>query len=526
MERIKINPIIPGFAPDPSIVYVNGTYFLVNSSFHLFPGLPVYASKDLKEWRQIGNALDRARHMAFRDSHTKIEVAENVDETVSAQGGLYAPTIRYHNGTVYIVCTNVLHKKSLPPGVCEYQNFILSTTDIWADEWNDPVFYDFNGIDTSLFWDDDGRVYVVGAGSAPCNTAATVIKQFEIDLKTGAKLSEEKVLWEGVTKVYPEGPHMYKKDGWYYLLIAEGGCYADHHTIMARSREIWGPFDVNPANPVLPKADPNGYVQFTGHGDLFQDTSGQWFFVCLGARKNGRRFIMGRESFLTTATWPEGEFPVIDTVRLDVSLPVQKATNTIWPDRRKSGRINVGYVRVRDVNEESYHYDDTSITLTSSKADLSQVAKPVTFTGKRQRYLDGSASATLEPLAVSSRDGSRLKTGLCYYKDEHRFISLHLDVEASEVVLEVINKARCIERRVTRSVGTLNIGHRTIFGVDYTEKALVFWYLVEGDKKVVFEPINTLDLTGQDFVGPIIGIYAVSDRQCKVQYSGIVLEDF
>jgi beta-xylosidase len=141
--------------------------------------------------------------------------------------------IRYHKGTFYIVCTNVLHKQFQAPDVSEYENFILLTTNIWADEWSDLVIYDFNGIDTSLFWDDDDCVYLIGAASSP--KAETKIRQFEIDLKTGVKLSEEKLLWEGVTKVYPEGPHMYKKDGWYYLLIAEGGCFANHHTIMSRS---------------------------------------------------------------------------------------------------------------------------------------------------------------------------------------------------------------------------------------------------------------------------------------------------
>lgn len=101
------------------------------------------------------------------------------------------------------------------------------------------------------------------------------------------------MLWEGITKVYPEGPHIYKKDSWYYFLIAEGGCFADLHTITARSRDIWGPYEVNPANPVLAKADPNGYFQYTGHENIFQDPSGQWYFVCLGVRKNDGRSIMG-----------------------------------------------------------------------------------------------------------------------------------------------------------------------------------------------------------------------------------------
>ncbi|KAH6879837.1 putative xylosidase/arabinosidase [Thelonectria olida] len=525
MERVRVNPVIPGFAPDPSLVYVDGTYFLVNSSFHLFPGLPVYASKDLREWKHIGNALNRTRQLSLQHSVTKLIGPDDPDEKICAQGGLYAPTIRYRNGTFYIVCTNVIHTRSQSPSECERQNFILSTTDIWADKWSDPVFYDFDAIDTSLFWDDDDRVYVVGAAPP---TPDTKIRQFEIDLKTGKKLSDEKLLWEGISKVYPEGPHMYKKDGWYYLLIAEGGCFADHHTIMARSRDIWGPYEVNSANPVLEKADPNGSIHHTGHGDLFQNPSGQWYFVCLGVRKNNGRFIMGRESVLTTATWPKGEFPVIDPVQRDVPLAIKQNPSSDWPVRRNPDRLNVAFVHIRDPVEENYEYDGSSITLTSSKADLSQPDVPVTFTGKRQRRLDGSASATLESLAQSATDCSRLRTGLCYYKDEHRFFRIFLDVNSKELVLEIVNRARSIEQRTSRSVGALGKGAKVTFGVDYSELEFVLWFSVVVDDAAMKEElgrIDTLDMTGYDFVGPIIGIYAVSDKEVEVRYSEFLMED-
>ena len=473
-----------------------------------------------------GNALNRTGQMSLQTSMTKLVESDEVEEKIAAQGGLYAPSIRYHKGTFYIVCTNVFHKDSQQPFESACQNFILSTTDIWADEWSDAVFYDFDGIDTSLFWDDDDRVYLTSAGSA---SPETKIWQFEIDLKTGAKLSEEKILWEGVTKVFPEGPHMYKRDGWYYLLIAEGGCFAHHHTMMARSRDIWGPYDVNLANPVLPKADPNGYVQYTSHGDLFQHPSGQWYFVCLGVRKNSGRFIMGRESVLTTAIWPEGEFPVIDPAQIDVPLPIQRNASSEWPERTKRNRPDIAYVRIRDPVEEDYEYNGNSVVLTSRKADLDQYKEPVTFTGWRQRRLDGSTSATLESLTASATNGSRLKTGLCYYKDEHRFVRAFLDVELNEVVLEITNKSKDIHRRTSQSVGALHRGVKITFGVDYTELELVFWYSLEvddvADTRKVLERMDTLDMTGHDFVGPIIGVYAVSDKREKVRYSNLGLED-
>lgn len=466
--------------------------------------------------------------MSLRHSETELVPSDYPNQKIAAQGGLYAASIRYHKSTFYVVCTNVTHRAHSPPGTDEFQNFILSTTDIWADEWSDPVFYDFYGIDTSLFWDDDDRVYLVGSRAS--TTSTPTIYQFEIDVKTGAKLSEEKLLWEGITKVFPEGPHIYKKDGWYYLLIAEGGCFGDHHAIMSRSRNIWGPFEVNQKNPVLGKADPNGYIQHTGHGDLFQDPSGQWYFVCLGVRKKNGRFVMGRESVLTTATWPENEFPTIDPVVLDVPLATNSTTCSEWPITRKPGRLDIGFVRIRDPVEEHYECDGKNVTLTCSRADLSQTEEPVTFIGKRQRRLGGSASVVLEPLDTPATTRADLKTGLTYYKDEHRFIRVFLNANANEVILEVINKAKSIERTSSRSICVLNEGAKITFGIDYTELEIVFWYAVESGRKEKFEEkfegIDTLDITGYDFVGPIIGVYAVGDMPCKVRYSNLLLEEF
>jgi beta-xylosidase len=407
--------------------------------------------------------------------------------------------------------------------VSEYENFILSTTDIWADEWSDPVFYDFNGIDTSLFWDDDDRVYLVGAASAP--NAETTIRQFEIDLQTGAKLSEEKLLWEGITKVYPEGPHMYKKDGWYYLLIAEGGCFANHHTIMSRSRNIWGPFEVNPANPVMKKADPSAYIQHTGHGDLFQSPSGQWYFVCLGVRKTNGRFIMGRESVLTTATWPEGKYPTIDPAQLDALLPAKGGDSPVWPASRAVGRPDVAFVHIRDPIGEHYKLEGSNITLVASKPDVSQSGEPVTFIGKRQRRLKGTSSAVLGPFVPSNLKGSALKTGLCYYKDEHRFIRAFLDVDLESVVLEIVNKAKSIELRTASQLGVLNSDTSIAFGIDHTEVEFMFWYAASNnpEEKKELGRVDTLDMTGLDFVGPIIGIFATSDVEVEVRYSSLVV---
>ncbi|KAJ4249922.1 hypothetical protein NW757_007351 [Fusarium falciforme] len=154
----------------------------------MFPGLPIYASKDLVTWTHIGNAINRAGQLSLQQSYTKVYGTDSAEEFMSAQGGLYAPSIRYHKGIFYIVFTSVIHKIELPSLENEFQNFILTTDDIWANEWCDPIFYDFFRIDTSLFWDDDDRVYLIGSAA---HASETKIRQFEIDLKTGKKLPEE-----------------------------------------------------------------------------------------------------------------------------------------------------------------------------------------------------------------------------------------------------------------------------------------------------------------------------------------------
>lgn len=316
---------------------------------------------------------------------------------------------------------------------------------------------------------------------------------------------------------------MYKKDGWYYILIAEGGCFADHHSIMARSRNVWGPFEPNPANPVLGKADPNGYIQYTSHGDLFQHPSGQWYFVCLGVRKSNGRFIMGRESVLTTASWPCGEFPVIDPVPVKVPLPFQQGSSKISSPQTKPGKADIACLHIRDPDHSSYDFNGNVIRLTASLADLSQCDVPVTFVGKRQRLLDGSASATLDCSTLSTLSDRGLKTGLCYYKDEHRYIRVFIDLDSQQIVYEVINGVKSIRQRHAQSLSVSETGDSLRFGVDYTEVELSFWYSISGGapEKTIVGRLDALDISGHDFVGPVIGIYAISDEKVNVRFSDL-----
>ncbi|THZ44608.1 hypothetical protein D6C90_04723 [Aureobasidium pullulans] len=500
-----VDPIVPGFAPDPSVTRIGDTFFLVNSTFHLFPGLPVYASKDLVNWTLIGNAINRQSQLSLRLSDTKLHPQE--DGTVMlATGGLFAPTIRHdsRSGKTYIINTNIVHPEDGGEDVPE--NFILETDDIWSDSWSDPVYLDFSGIDPSIFWDEDGKAFVCGShGPGPMTT----ISLFEIDLSTGKKLSKEQTVWKGTGGIYPEGPHIYKKDGFYYLLISEGGTFKDHMITVARSSNIRGPYKSHEKNPILTAAGTDNYVHCTGHCDMFQDEQDRWWGVCLGMRMRDSRFMMGRESFLVSGKWEQDGWPTLDTVEVTSSHHFK--ANII--DSPKSG---LDWLYIRNANLQDLEIDDRSIHLTPSKADLSQWQEPVSFVGKRQRKLEGHASVILTIL-----EDDPCRAGLVVYKDEHRYTRIWYDGGKKIVCFEVINNAKEIARsheaKIEDDIEELHML------IEYAEEQLVLQYMEETGVVKTIGTVDTKELSDADFVGPIIGVFATSDSDCP---SPVLFKDF
>ncbi|KAL9942319.1 hypothetical protein ACHAPS_002220 [Verticillium nonalfalfae] len=311
------NPIISGFNPDPSCVFVpefNNTFFCATSSFLVFPGLPIHASHDLVHWKHVSNGFSRPDQlpgMAFLPKATS---------------GIYAPTLRFHEGIFYLMTTLV--NQQLPRvNDSRWDNFLVTTTDPYSsDAWSDPVHFSFPGFDPSPFWDDDGKTYVSGAHTAAYYPG---IMHAPLDFETG-EIGSIIMPWNGTGGASPEAPHIWKRDGWYYLLLAEGGTRENHMVTMARSRQLEGPYDPAPGNPLLTAAnDTSSYFQAVGHADLFQDAEGQWWAAALAVRAGGSygeapgpyfgNLPMGRETVLTPVTWQDGEFPVFTPVTGNVS---------------------------------------------------------------------------------------------------------------------------------------------------------------------------------------------------------------
>ncbi|KIH93634.1 xylosidase/arabinosidase [Sporothrix brasiliensis 5110] len=517
-----VNPIIPGFSPDPSIVKVGEWFFLVNSTFHMFPGLPIYASQDLVSWKQIGNAIHRQSQPSLAKADTRLTPLYDggtLTEVMASTGGLYAPTIRHHNGTFYVVCTNVIRTaagegRDEQPSE-ETENFIVSTQDIWAGIWSDPVPFQFRGIDPSLFFDDDGTVYVHGsAGPGPYTT----IRQFQIDLATGAALSEERLLWRGTGGIYPEGPHMYRRNGWYYLVISEGGTHEGHMITTARSRSVWGPYAAYEHNPILTAKGTDAYIRYTGHCDLVEDDQGQWWGVCLGVRKDaGGRFIMGRESFVTRGTWSDDGWLTLERVTSHPSGLVRTASYTA-----SSTAGNVDFLYIRDAHLANYTLagDGSAVTLTPTPVDLAAPNASPTFVGKRQRLLDGQSRVALAawtPETLAAWKSAGLRCGLAVFKDEHRYTR-----DTPSIVFELVNKAQEIART---SRHDLPPGSRTLsLRIVYTERDYRLLYATslrpdkdedEDEDWTSLDAVDTLQLTDPDFVGPVIGVFATSASPAK-----------
>ncbi|CAG8957584.1 hypothetical protein HYFRA_00010450 [Hymenoscyphus fraxineus] len=284
------NPVLPGWHSDPSCILVGDTFFCVTSTFISFPGLPIYASKDLINWKHVS-------HVWNRDSQLP-GLSRN---TTGQQEGMFAATIRHHDGLFYVVCEYL----GIPGGLI---GVMFKSADPFDDAaWTDPVIFHPSGIDPDLFWDDDGKVYM----------ATQTINIQEINLETG-ELSQPPInVWNGTGGSSPEGPHIYKKDGYYYLLIAEGGTELGHAVTMARATNINGPYIPYENNPVLTNRGTDEYFQTIGHADLFQDTQGKWWGICLTTRSGPEWVIypMGREAALFPVTWNEGEYPIMEPVR-------------------------------------------------------------------------------------------------------------------------------------------------------------------------------------------------------------------
>ncbi|GIG66200.1 glycoside hydrolase family 43 protein [Phytomonospora endophytica] len=290
-------PIVPGFYPDPTVCRVGSDYYLAHSSFEYFPGAPIFHSRDLVTWRQIGNIL--TRRTQFRRGGG------------GPSGGIYGSTLRFHDGRFWFVTTNV--------GDFEAGQVIVTAEDP-AGPWSEPVFVgEAIGIDPDLCWDDAGRCLLTWKAS-PAEGRGDAIMQARLDPETGKFDGEAYPLWQGTGLANPEAPHLYRVGGRWYLTLAEGGTERGHCVTVARGDGPQGPFESCPGNPVLTHRSTTHPVQNAGHADLVSTADGGWAAVYLAVRPRGFTpafHVLGRETFLAGVDWADG-WPVFDEGRFTV----------------------------------------------------------------------------------------------------------------------------------------------------------------------------------------------------------------
>jgi len=487
------NPVVKGFYPDPSVCEVKGKYYLVCSSFQYFPGVPLFESEDLVNWRQIGHVLTRKSQVML--------------ENVYSSGGVFAPTIRYHDGRFYMITNNNTTQR----------NFYVWTDDIYG-EWSEPVEVDQDGIDPSLYF-EEGHAYFISNGTDESGEGGVV--QCEIDIATGRKISPTRCLWKGSGGRFLESPHMYKINGIYYLMAAEGGTEYGHMITISRSNSVWGPFESCPHNPILTNRNKAPYmIQGIGHGDLIQDRLGNWYILCLGFRQIDTWLPyhhLGREVFLTPCSFGEDGWPSAGkdgTTDLEYEIPgnftqnekkLYSFNNTDW---------SIDWCFMRHPEMSNYELNSDRAVLRGTEVTLDEAASP-TFVALRQRDLYGELSCTVQ---IDSGEA-----GITAYisETEHYEIALRKGDNGYEVIVRLnIGEAKHVKTVFSDITGD---SAKLIIRFDN----LRYYFALELDgRETELTSAQTRYLSTEvsgGFTGVLFGLYAVGDGS-RAQFTDFICE--
>ncbi len=497
-ESTFTNPILPGFHADPSICRVGDDYYLVTSSFEYFPGVPVYHSRDLVNWRQIG-------HVLTRPSQLKLD-------KLPASRGIFAPTLRHHNGTFYLVTTVVGGGG----------NFYVTATNA-AGPWSEPVWLDREGIDPSLFFDADGKVYYTRQVDGERGYSGQQL----LNLQTGKLEGQIKELWRGTGGVWPEGPHLYKIKGKYYLMISEGGTSYDHSLTVARSDSPWGPFEPNPKNPILThKHLPTEPFQALGHGDLVETPDG-WWVTFLGFRPQGGRYHhIGRETFLAPVTWEDG-WPVVNGGKpIPATLPAPKLKPHPWPqeparDEFNAAKLRLAWQYLRNPVETNYSLTELPgwLRLHGSAVTLTDVDTP-TFIGQPQTALNCRAATLLSfhprgtneeaGLVLRGNDKNHYEIGLTLRDGERKVFFRKV---RDGKIIEPVAYATAMDSDTTLSIKADPLGYEFFYTASHSRTVRLG---TAATRDLATETMNQQKGANFNFTGVYIGLFATGNGQRSV----------
>jgi alpha-N-arabinofuranosidase len=530
-----INPIINGGYPDPSIVRVENDFYIVNSSFEYFPALPIHHSKDLVNWELIGYGIDRPSQ-----GTGKVNLYD-----VQQQGGIHAPSIRYHDGLFYIVTTNVYSPvdKSKPT---EMVNFILTAKNP-AGPWSDPyVIEGAPGIDPDIFFDDNGKVWFVGThdtGNPNKNGIGEIWIQ-ELDLNNWKLKGQRHSIWRGACGgCCVEGPHIYKQYGRYYLMVAEGGTSYNHAVMIASSKNIEGPYDSNPKNPILTSRhlSNNNWVHSTGHADLVQLKDNRWYMVSLGIRNEmDSTSNMGRETHLMPVVWEEAwdnwvevekgrwepviiKWPVVapntGKVERNTSIPfLEKKQNINYSfyDDFTSSKLDLQWNFRRVPRENTYELNSKNKTL---KLNLS----PESFELRSQYNLMGFRQKETEFEYSSSMNFKPKKNfseaGLSIFSQDDNYINFTVKKHNNKTLLNLSVKPRDQKLDIIKSI-PLKYNENIILKIVSKDNKYIYYYsLDDGNSFDVFTETGANLVLCKGYIGTNLGLYASSNGYKTKEYA-------
>ena len=483
------NPVLKGFYPDPSVCCVDGVYYMVCSSFQYFPGVPLFESCDLVNWKQIGHVLTRPSQIALAE--------------VPSSGGVFAATIRHHDGRFYMTTTNNSTQ----------QNFYVWTEDIHGI-WSDPIVVEQDGIDPSFFF-EDGKTYFMSTGRDDFGVSGII--QSEIDLATGKKLTPSQSIWKGTGGRFVEGPHLYHIGKYYYLLASEGGTEYGHMLTLCRSETPWGPFENCPHNPILTNRDKAPYpVQAIGHGELVVGPDGNWYVPTLGFRQIHQWMPyhhLGREVFLTPAgLTDDGWFVCGDgTTDLAYDIPIlsEQQEKRHWTFENTSW--DVDWCFLRHPRMENYLLSRDKAVLKATDVTLNEVGSP-TFVAIRQRDLVGQITCTVESEGCEG--------GISFYmcEESHYDIGVRRAGEGYEAFLRFrLGDIDHIQATLPIEEGTARILVKF--------EALCYHFYVNGNflGSAQSRFLSSEVMTG--FTGVVIGLYAVGENNCTFTDFSLTYQD-
>ena len=519
------NPILAGGYPDPSICRVGDEFIMANSSFEYFPALPIHKSKDLVNWELVGHGLNRLEQVSGQINLTDVQ----------SNGGIYAPTIRYHNGKYHIVTTNVYYDEVKQRSTAT--NFIITSSKP-EGPWSNPiVIKGAPGIDPDIFFDDDGRVWYTGMHQ-PLDPTFSDEKEIwiqELNPNSFQLIGQRFFVWRGACGgVWAEGPHIYKKDGYYYLIIAEGGTSFNHSIMVAVSDTIIGPYVSNERNPIFSSRhlSYDNWVNSTGHGDLVELEDGRWYVVMLGVRGDvKRKSNMGRETFIAPVTWEREPYE-------------WKERKIVWPViAPQSGKIlknnpiifsetieNKGTFFVDDFNDTNLDLAwnhrrapmQNMFDLVSSPGSLRvytspnklQERKRANFTGIKQTESEFS----FETKMTFSPSGNSDESGIAIVQKDNNFLSFTIKQlgDGFSLELKLMNK---IETSIASKKIDYNSTLPIQLKVESFDNSYRFYFALKNDDFQLFAETPADYLLSHGYTGAHIGLYATSNGQLSIGYA-------